>query len=224
MTKTLTSWSFSRWDLHHTCPLRFKYEVLDNRKAPANAAMQAGLATHKVAAAYLLAPEWNGPPPQELGHASGIAQELRGFDNKVVEQQWGFTNQWRPTSWFGADTWLRSVIDVGVLYEDMTSEVLDWKTGKPRDTHEDQMEIFAVTLMARFQPAQHVTTRLVYTDFKHEEFGEYPRTDFDKLLAKWNDKVRPMFEDTEFLPRPNDKCKFCPFSRSNTNGQDCRYG
>lgn len=186
--------------------------------------MMNGQTVHKIAADFLYAPEWNGPPPKELGHAGQIAAELRQFDDKVIEQQWGFTREWRPTAWFGDDTWLRSVIDAGVLYEDMTAEVIDWKTGKPRGTHEDQMEIFAVSVMARFQPAQHVTTRLVYTDFKHEEFAEYPRTDLAKLMAKWTDKVRPMFEDTEFLPRPNDGCKFCPFSRSRTNGQDCRYG
>lgn len=228
MTKILTSWSYSRWDKHHTCPLAFKLEVLDGRKQPDNPAQAKGQIMHKAIAKWLTQPnapgDELGPPPVEIGKAVDLAVQLTHFDNKVVEQQWGYTRQWRPTGWFSNDTWLRSVLDVAVLYEDMTAEVIDWKSGKPRGTHEDQMELFAISVMVRFPVVTHVTTRLAYTDFAHAEFGEYPRTDLEKMIAKWEDKVRPMFEDTTYLPRPGDACKFCPFSRSRTNGQDCKYG
>lgn len=225
MTKTLTSWSYSRWDKHHTCPLRFKLEVLDGRKQPDNPAQAKGQRMHKAAAKYLTAPDsWTSAPPEEMGKASSLIVEVAAMDNKVVEQQWGYTRQWKPTGWFAKDTWLRSVLDVAVLYDDLTAEIIDWKSGKPRGTHEDQMELFAISLMVRYPVATHVTTRLAYTDFEHSEFGEYPRADLEKMIAKWEDKVRPMFEDTTYLPRPGEHCRFCPFSRSRTNGQDCRYG
>lgn len=225
MTKALTSWSYSRWDKHRTCPLAFKLEVLDGRKPPDNTAQAKGLIMHKAVAGYLIAPVDQAPPlPTEAGKAMELVKELRAFDNKVIEQQWGYTRQWTPTAWFGSDTWLRSVLDVAVLYDDMTAEIIDWKSGKPRGTHEDQMELFAISLMVRYPMATHVTTRLAYTDFAHAEFGEYPRSDLEKMIAKWEDKVRPMFTDTVYLPRPGEACKWCPFSRSKTNGQDCRYG
>jgi hypothetical protein len=224
-SNALTSWSFSRWDKHHTCPLMFKYEVIDKRKAPQNAAMARGQKMHDAMKDYLSAPADATPPvPVEAGKASALLQEIRQFDNIVVEQQWGFDRQWKPTGWFGADTWLRSIIDVGVLYDDMACEVIDWKSGKPRGTHEDQMELFAISVMQRFPVVQHVTTRLAYTDFEHAEFGEYPRTDLAKMIEKWEAKVRPMFDDTTYLPRPGEHCRFCIFSRSNSNGKDCRYG
>lgn len=225
MTKPLTSWSYSRWDKHHKCPLAFKLEVLDGRKQPDNAAQAKGQRMHKAAADFLFQPyDAARPVPAEMGHASALIQELAAFDNKVVEQQWGYDRNWKPTGWFGGDTWMRSVLDVGVLYDDLTAEIIDWKSGKPRGTHEDQMELFAISLFVRYPVATHVTTRLAYTDFAHSEFGEYPRADLPKMIAKWEDKVRPMFEDTVYLPRPGDHCKFCPFSRSQTMGKDCRYG
>lgn len=225
MAGPLKAWSYSRWDLHNTCPLRFKYEVIDGRKAAASPAMEKGHKVHQELTAYIIAPPGElAVVPKSAGHATGLVQELRAFSDVVVEQQWGFDRQWKPTGWFGDETWLRSVLDVAVLYDDMTAEVIDWKTGKPRGTHEDQMELFAVSLMAKFIPAVSVTTRLVYTDFPKQEIGEYPRTDFAKLVAKWETKVAPMFTDTAYLPRPNDGCKFCPFSRTNSNGRDCRYG
>lgn len=221
--KPLTSWSYSRWDKYTTCPLMFKLEVLEGRKAPPNAAMERGQKVHEELSAYLSKP-WSEPEPAPAaaGKQAALVEQIATFPRRVVEQQWGFTRQWAPTDWFGSETWLRSIVDVGVLYDDMTVEVVDWKTGKPRGTHDDQMEIFAVSVMAKYPEVRHVTTRLAYIDFDKTEFGEYPAADFDKLKAKWEEKVRPMFEDTAFLPRPNDKCRLCAFSRS--SGGECRYG
>lgn len=235
MTKALTSWSYSRWDKHHTCPLRFKLETLDGRKEPDNDGMRRGKKTHDVLAAFLQPTAvWDGVSvPAEAGKQAPLVAQLKQpeFGNVVIEQQWGFNRQWAATGWFAkandphGETWLRSILDVGVLYGDNTVEVIDWKTGKPRGTHDDQMELFAVSVLTKFPFVEAVDTRLAYTDFDHAEYGgPYPRRDLDKLIAKWEDKVRPMFEDTVYLPRPNEGCKFCPFSRSATGGKDCRYG
>lgn len=231
MTKTLDSWSYSRWDKHHTCPLRFKLEVLDGRKEPENAGMVRGKKVHDAAKDYLLGPA-DAVVPEILGKQKALITQIKTqFDNVVVEQQWGFNRQWGATGWFskaGAPqgaTWLRSILDVGVLYEDNSCEVIDWKSGKPRGTHEDQMELFAVSVLTKFPYVTSVDTRLAYTDFDHAEFGgPYPRADLDKLIAKWERQIAPMFTETTFLPRPNEGCKFCPFSRSATGGKDCRYG
>lgn len=225
VTKPLTSWSYSRYSKHEKCPLAFKLEVLDGRKEPDNAAQAKGQIMHKAAAKYLTTPDsWLSNPPTEMGKASALAVEVATMDNKVVEQQWGYDRNWKPTGWFGSDTWFRSVLDVAVLYDDLTAEVIDWKSGKAYGSHADQMELFAISVMVRYPVATHVTTRLAYTDFAKSEFGEYPRADLEKMITKWEGKVRPMFSDTVYLPRPGEHCKFCPFSRSKTNGQDCRYG
>lgn len=224
MPKPLTSWSYSRWDMWHTCPLKFKLAVIEGNKEPENAGMARGKAMHDVIGKWLqpVGDELAGPPPKEAGKAIPVLLEVAQFENRVVEQQWGYTSAWKPTGWFGKDTWFRSVLDVGVLYDDLTAEVIDWKSGKPRGTHEDQMELFAMSVMIRVPSVTHVSTRLVYTDFEHQEFGEYPAGDLEKLKAKWERAVRPMFEDEVHLPRPGEACRYCHFSRS--NGGVCRYG
>lgn len=220
----ITAWSFSRWDMHNTCPLLFKLRHIDKLEEPVGTAMLNGRKVHDTFKNYLLDTTPNAPVPEIIANSKvlQLATELRQFDDKVVEQQWGYTTAWAPTGWFAADTWFRSIIDVGVMYEDQTVEVIDWKTGKPRGTYGEEMELFAVSVMARSPFVTHVTTRLAFTDFKREEFADFPRADLEKLEAKWAAKVRPMFEDTEYLPRPGEKCKFCHFSRSNTG--KCRYG
>lgn len=220
MSPPLTSWSFSRWDKHNTCPFQFKLAVLDKMPTHRGPAMERGDKIHKAIAAHLQQPLTNVAP--EVAFNGSVIEELNGFNDKLIEQQWGFTNQWTPTGWFGKDTWLRSIIDVGVLYEDHTSEVIDWKTGKVRGTHEDQMELFAVSVMCHAPFVTHVTTRLVYLDAEEQEIAEFPAADREKLISKWERKIAPMFEDTSYLPRPGDQCRFCDFSRS--KGGQCRFG
>lgn len=229
MASPVKAWSFSRWDMWHTCPLLFKLRHIDKLEEPTGEAMLNGRRVHNTLKDYLLlAPDQVRPTAQveaaaqAAGKAWSLVQEVAAFDNKVVEQQWGYTVNWAPTSWFGPATWFRSIIDVGVLYDDQTAEVVDWKTGKPRGTYDQEMELFAISVMARAPQVTHVTTRLAFTDFKSEVFADFPRSDLYNLMRKWNAAVQPMFEDTTFLPRPNDKCKFCHFSRSNTG--KCRYG
>jgi len=219
----LDAWSFSRFDCYELCPLQFKLKFIDKLSTTSSPQMARGLEVHQEIANYLKAPDRS--PFPSVNHKADIITELTNFDNKVVEQQWGFDRHWKPTGWFSKGpkkTWLRQILDVGVLYEDMTSEAVDWKTGKHRESHEDQMELQALCVMQRIPAVTHVTTRLVYVDADSEEFGEYSAKDREAMIEKWEAKVAPMFNDTEFLPRPNEKCKWCDFSRS--KGGPCKYG
>lgn len=219
MTKPLTAWSYSRWDTHHTCPLKFKLSVLDGNRIRESPQMKRGQMIHRDIAMFLIE---GGALTTDVKANRSLIKELRNFDNKLVEQQWGFTRQWKATGWFGGDTWLRSVLDALVIYDDMTAVICDWKTGKPRGTHDDQMELFAVSAFCHIPSITEVETRLVYTDFTHQELAEFKAADREKLIAKWERKVAPMFEDTEYLPRPSEHCRFCDFSRS--RGGPCRFG
>ncbi len=223
MGASLTAWSYSRFATYNQCPLKFKLTVIDKMKEPSSPAMERGNQVHKALADYItgkaeLPPEVKTPFHHQLyGEMRGISPE-----DKLVEQQLGFTSGWKPTGWFAKDTWLRVVWDVGLLYEDLTGEVVDHKTGKKYGSNDDQMELFGLSFLCQYRPATHVTTRLIYVDSGDEEIAEFPASVKEKLQAKWEQKVVPMFSDTVFAPRPSDKCRFCTFSRSNKGL--CRFG
>lgn len=221
MSKPLTAWSYSRYALYAQCPLKFKLEVIDGQKQPQSPAMARGNKIHVDLANYL---KGTGTLPAVVTapYQVKLYAEMAAFPEKLVEHQQGFTRQWKPTGWFGSDTWYRQVYDVALLYEDMTAEAVDHKTGKKYGSNAEQMELQALSLMCQYKPVTHVTTRLVYVDSGEEEIAEFPATDREALKAKWEAKVAPLFADTVFAPRPNDKCKFCHFSKSN-NGV-CRFG
>lgn len=230
MHNPITAWSYSRWSCYALCPAQFKFKNIDKLPEPGSPAMQRGNTIHVGTASYIKG-ETPGLPQEVLNNQiiTDLVEQIRQFPNKEVEQQWGYTDNWQPGSWFdrgGVKTWFRSVLDVGVMYDDMTFEAVDWKTGKRYGSNEEQMETQAIAVFQRFKPVKHVTTRLAYIDETASknpyEFYEFPAHKAQSLKDKWAKKVQPMFTDTVFAPRPNDKCRFCTFSKSK-NGP-CAFG
>jgi len=223
MAKQLDSWSYSRYALYETCPLKLKLSAIDKIKEPTSPAMARGNKIHKGIAEYVTAAS-DALPQEAMQHPFPLKliREVREQPDKVIEQQWGYTSRWAPTGWFGKDTWFRATLDAAVLYEDMHADVVDWKSGKQYETNTDQMELNAVALMCHFKPTLSVTTRMVYLDTGNETTAEYTRQQLPDLKAKWEAKIAPMFADTAFLPRPNDKCKFCDYAKSKQGL--CRFG
>jgi hypothetical protein len=216
--KAPTAWSYSRYADHAKCPFLFLHKYILKTRDDTTPAMQRGKDLHLAIARYI---GGVGELP-DVKHQHQVMKELRGFDDKVIEQQWGFTNQWQQTGWFGNATWYRQICDVAVCYEDMTVETVDWKTGKRYGSNDAQVELQALGIFFRFKPAVHVTSRLAYVDTGQTEMEEFPLSVRDKLRDKWTAAVVPMMTDTEFLPRPNDGCGRCVFSKSNAG--PCRFG
>lgn len=230
MHNPITAWSYSRYACYTLCPLQFKFKFIDKLPEPGSPAMQRGDVIHKGTAAYLKGTA-AGLPQDVLNNATitDLVQQLIAFPNKEIEQQWGYGGNWQPCGWFdrgGEKTWFRSILDVGVLYDDLTFEAIDWKSGKRYGSNEEQMETQAIAVFKRFKPVGHVTTRLAYIDETTSknpyEFYEFKKTQLQSLTDKWKKKVQPMFNDTVFAPRPNEKCRFCSFSKS--KGGQCAFG
>ena len=225
----ITAWSYSRFACYALCPLQFKFKHIDKLPTPGSPAMQRGNEIHVGTANYLKGAA-AGLPKEVLANPviTDLVQQIHAFPNKEIEQQWGYGAHWEPTGWFdrgNAKVWFRSVLDVGVMYEDLTFEAVDWKTGKRYGNNEEQMETQAIAVFQRFKPVTHVTTRLAYVDEMGNnpfEFYEFKDVQLQSLKDKWTKKVQPMFNDTIFAPRPNEKCRFCDFSKS--KGGQCAFG
>lgn len=224
MANIPTTWSFSRWQTHQQCPLKYKLQFVEKVPFKQSPAMARGDKVHKGIAAFLSGAAPAMPAEVDKPFHQQLILEIKdNHPNCMVEQQWGFSKRWQPTGWMSREVWLRGIADVAVVYGDGSTEVLDWKTGKKYASNDDQMELFALTVMAKFhEDASRVTTRLVYLDADAEEFAEFDRKNFGALREKWTARAERMLSDREFFARPNDKCRRCDFSRS--NGGVCRYG
>lgn len=192
--------------------------------------MDRGSAIHKLGEDYLKAPKKPRNVPKEYEYFKGQMDQLFSLKPRV-ELQLGFTDKWTPatastrdpTGWFAKDTWLRIVCDVDVRYEDNTADIIDFKTGKIYETNEEQVELFSTAPFMEDSSITAVTTRLWYLDQpkNNEIIREYTRKDYELIKKDWAKRVKPMFVDKRFAPRPNQKCGWCHFRKA--NGGPCQY-
>lgn len=224
MAGKIIAWSYSRWADYEKCPQLAKFKHVDKLKEPENDAMKGGLLAHDSLADFLTA----YPVSVQVLEVPEVGKKFVDLLRQLAElqplhdQDWGFTNQWRPTGWFAKDCWFRSKLDSAVVYDDNTADVVDFKTGKESPTHAQQAELYAISVFVRYAQVSHVTARFWYLDHGTESVFRFSRSDLDELIAKWEKRVEPMLNDTIFAPRPGKHCKWCAFAKSQQG--PCKFG
>lgn len=220
VSKRITAWSYSRWADYELCPAKAKYKHVDKIKEPENPAMKNGSKVHAELADYLSIGLGRDLPKSGEKFAD-ILQQLRTLE-PIHDQEWGFTDRWDVTGWFSKDTWFRSKLDVCVVYDDNTADVVDFKTGKASDSHAQQGELYAISVFLRYANVQYVTVRFWYLDTGAETVQHFARREMEEMIYTWEKRVKPMLSDEIFAPRPGNHCRWCFFAKSN-NGP-CKFG
>jgi hypothetical protein len=232
--KVFTAWSYSRYRDFKKCPLFAKLKHLDKVPEPDSPAMARGTAIHKLAEDYLLGKLKK--VPGDLRPLAGHFQAARKWPGLLCEEQWCFDKNWspvyvpsKPFNLFNASewaafrsVWLRVKMDLHVRVQATEGSaliVVDHKTGKFREyeqaSYAEQQEIYGMGGLLKYPDVDVVAPRMWYIDegIQHGEDVLYPRADLPRLRKLWEQRVRPMFTETRFRPRQNDKCKWCPYGK-----------
>lgn len=221
--KQFTSWSFTRYSDWKRCPLFAKLKHLDKvSEGPKNPAMLRGAEVAQKSEDYLL--KRTNRLAKELSTFKDHYKFFRAQKSLVAEESWGFTADWQPTAW---DDWnnckLRVKVDVGYLFlEDNSFNVRDGKTGKFRPEKNEeymlQLELYVAAGAAKYPTVDMLTAGLMYTDegieYPQDEPLTYTMADALKLQKTWDRRIKPMFADRTFAPRPGNYCRWCPYSAS----------
>lgn len=229
-SKPLVSWSFSRYSDYKKCPLFFKLKHLDKIAEPGNAAMARGSAIHTLAEEYLKGKLVKLPP--ELKLFAPEFKELRAVYKKrlsgmVVEDTWAFTNTWNKTLWNDwVGCWVRIKLDCSHIIGGPGGKLMvvrDWKTGKFRDDkneeYVEQLELYALAALILHPYLEEVRPELDYLDAgviypPADKPLIFTQADVPRLKKLWAARVKPMFVDKRFAPRPNSLCRFCFYGQS----------
>lgn len=208
----ITAWSYSRYSAYSQCPLKVRLTSIDKLREPSSAALENGTKVHAELEAYLKTPD--AAVPQSAIKLYADVEELKAR-KAYAELEVCFDDQWQPVDWFAKNAFARIKIDA-MVKEDDYAWVCDFKTGRVSDGYDPQLELYALTALLMFPTVNTVDTSLLFLDAgKRLDGQQYTRTDLEMLKAKWLDRVAPMLNDTEFLPTPNQYCKWCHFRKSN---------
>lgn len=239
---TITAWSFSRYGTYKQCPLKAKLQFIDKIKEPPNKAMERGAQIHDKAEGYIKGTI--ARIPAELKQFKEEFQMLRkqykkSINGMVVEDTWAFTKDWDETMWNDwVGCWVRIKLDCAHHLDGSTLIVTDWKTGKFNsrffEDYVEQLELYALAALLLHEHIEKVKPRLCYLDHgitfpepgtKDEENLTFTRADIPKLIKIWNKRVKPMMNDKRFAPKPNDRCHWCHFRKSNAanGGGQCKF-
>jgi CRISPR/Cas system-associated exonuclease Cas4 (RecB family) len=221
----LTAWSFSRYSTYDTCPLQARYKFVDKLPEAPSYALENGASVHNTLSQYIRGDLPANEPVPGWTYFEKLLRELRELE-PIVEQEWGYTKEWTPTGWFGNDTWFRSKLDAMLDYEDGDVDVIDFKTGRPREKESaQQAELYFLSIVCRYYHVQRVKVRFWSLDVEQkgkESIYRFDRSMAPEMLKRWTTRAEKMLNDRIMAPLPGQHCKWCSFAKS--KGGPCKYG
>lgn len=220
--RIVTAVSYSRISTYDKCPaqVRFKVEGYDDGSADSEP-LKRGKRVHEQGEEYLRGPA-SAPVPTAYKHFAAEMQDLRA-QNYRPEVEICWNRDLEPTGWWDSDIWFRSKIDALKVLRS-SADAIDYKTGKEREEHEEQLDAYAVSIFLKFPKVDTVTASMWYLDLGTITSVKYSReVDFKGLLEEWLRRGDEVVSDLEMAPTPSKKwCGWCPFHAK--KGGPCRDG
>lgn len=216
----ITAWSYSRWRDYSKCPFYAKCKYVDKLKEPDSPAMARGTLVHKLAENFIKA-EHQPLFSSELSLFRDEFRYLRRLHAKA-EEQWAFNANWEPVDWFAPNAWCRVKVDAFARKHKRMGLVVDFKTGKINPDHQDQLSLYAIGAFIMDPEIVVADTQNWYLDLgKKTENVIFTVGMLEDLKKTWHGRVRALLADRDFVPRPNESCKWCAFSCG--KGGPCVY-
>lgn len=217
-----TAFSYSRYSDYDQCPYKAALKHIMKQKEPANQAMERGILIDKAAENFLLGKLKALPP--ELKLLKKEYTEMKALKPKC-QQQWALSALWKPVDWFAKDAWCRIKMDAEARAkgDPTTLWVDDTKSGKPRGSYGAQMSLYGLGAFIVYPLVRKVRARLLFTDHGPAAtvIEEYDRKDVPTMQKDWLKRVKAMFADRRFAPKPGNYCTWCHFRKS--NGGPCKF-
>jgi RecB family exonuclease len=228
--KRFTSWSFSRFSDYRNCPFKASLKHLQKIAEPSNQYLDHGSEVHDLVAKYLQRKINRFPSTLTLGYMDVLKKLRSPRKGTMIEEMWAFDKDWGLCQWNDWDRCaLRVKMDFAHKIKDYV-QIFDWKTGRFRpeeaaNEYQMQLELYALATFVRFPDVGKVTAKLVYLEAKHIHELNFFRMMLEPLRELWAERVQPMLTDTQFVPRPNNKCRYCFYRNENkeNGGGQCEF-
>ena len=204
-------WSYSKLSLYEQCGLKAALTHPAVGERPARVAHPAAVRGEKIHAELERWLKRKAPAiPDEAVAFKRELFELRQ-QGAAAEEPWWFDEGWEPLKRKAA-RWLTVVTDATTVKGDAL-RLVDFKTGKVYDTHEDQGSLYALAAFKRSPRIVSVNVEFWYLDQARMREMRIKRRSERALQSDYERRVGEMVNKPDLSPRPNRFCPWCPFRR-----------
>jgi hypothetical protein len=242
--KQFKSWSFSRLNDWEVCPLRARKKYLEKFEEPEGPAFTRGKKIEVEINKYLFTQKSKVMKcPDSGARFIDELNALRSISKSVIcNKDLAFDRDWKPCPWDAWDRawvrirmdllWASSPEDPFVLprkVKQAVARVVDLKTGKIYEDKIDQVDLYKLCALliepGLLPTVVAATSQLWYLDEGETRpdgsWSSLLPADVEKAKRYWEKRVRPMLLDEAFLPRPSNRCRWCPHAKE--KGGPCPY-
>jgi hypothetical protein len=230
--KQFTAWSFSRLIEYEECPFKAHQKHILKNTEPDKPVFQRGRDIEAEAYRYIFDKK-PVPLPASCQAFPDEFKFMRKNQQVVLSQRdMAFDQDWRPVDWFAPNAWVRIKIDL--LLEELAPgskkhwriHVVDLKTGRIYEDKLDQLDLYNLAALCLGDEIITHGPQVSFAEMWYLDHGETRErslflTDVAKAKAYWAKRVKPLFADKSFLPRPGMHCKWCHLSKN--KGGPCPY-
>ena len=216
----MNTWSYSRLRNFEECPAKYHYESIQKIPTPQHPAAKRGTQVHEIAENYINGKVTTEDCPSVLRDFSEAFRDLRkGYElgKVVVEEDWAFDVDWKPSPWVDPETWGRYKIDAYIKHDDYTV-VIDFKTGRyagNEESHEAQCALYAVATAHRFPEIENIQSELWYLDHNKITRHSYTRKDIEARKQEFTIRALRLTETKDFPATPSENaCRWCHFGKA----------
>jgi CRISPR/Cas system-associated exonuclease Cas4 (RecB family) len=212
LPRPIIAWSYSALTSFENCPRKYWATKVAKVVDDSNQYNRAGDSDHSLLQNHM---QKGMALPPRLQFLDPLTSKLRAAPGETfVEYQMCLKQDLTPThfkDWDGA--WVRGAGDY-VKINGPKALYMDWKSGKPRDEVEDQIDLTALLLFKHFPAVQQMTGALLY--YNHNKLAPHivHRADEARLWNGFITRVRAMEEakrNDDWPTNPNPLCGWCPY-------------
>lgn len=212
----MKAWSISALKSFESCPRKYyEMSVVKNYQDKPSEMMTWGNDVHKALEERV---RDSKPLPIGMRQWEPIAAALvKQPGVKLVEQKLALASTFNPTTWFGKNAWVRSIIDLAIVNGEK-AVIVDYKTGKVKEDY-DQLALMAAVMFNQAEELQEISAMFIWLQ---EEWPEniskvtYTREELPQLwdrFIKREEAYQDAHRNTEFPPKPSGLCrKWCAVS------------
>jgi len=199
-------WSYSSLAEYRKCPRMWKHNHVDRLPTKATFWMRRGSNLHLHCERYISRQIDHIIPP--LLRIQQTLIELRE-KGAACERYFRLDKNWNVCE--KSSQWVKGFLDASYVDDD-TLHITDFKSGKIKDYHADQLQLYAI-IGARAEQVSSVKIKAVYIDHGttlHER--DYGLEELEAHRDRWHSEAEAMLADETYTPTPSEQsCKRCSY-------------